>query len=61
MVVFSERQKDMAPPVLVVFIKTIGSTFLVSVLLGTFRNKNFTFGQKSRVFKAHNNGHQNST
>ena len=28
-------------------------------LLGTFGNKNVTFGQKSRVFKAKNYGHQN--
>ena len=29
--------------------------------LGTCRNKNVTFGQKSRIFKAKNDGHQNFT
>ena len=29
--------------------------------LGTFMNPNVTFDQKSRVFKAKNNGHQNFT
>ena len=29
--------------------------------LATFRDKNVTFGQQSRVFKAKNNGHQNFT
>ena len=29
--------------------------------LSTFRNKNVTFGQKSQVLMANNNGHQNVT
>ena len=28
---------------------------------GTFRNKNVTFGQKRRIFRAKNNDHQNFT